>query len=46
MIYPEEIFEESEEVSQKTTEVMPDYEFYLKMYEAHQEMDFETSVPD
>jgi len=46
MIYPEEIFEQSEEVSLNTNEVMPDYQFYLKMYEAHQQMDFERPISD
>jgi len=41
MIYPEEIFETEEEVSLNTNEVMPDYQFYLIMYAAHQKMDFE-----
>ena len=41
MIYPEEIFEDCQEVGLNTNEVMPDYLFYLKMYAAHQKMDFE-----
>jgi hypothetical protein len=46
MIYPEEIFEEREEVALNTNEVIPDYQFYLKMYEAHQKMDFESPSTD
>jgi hypothetical protein len=46
MVYPEEIFEERLEVSLNTNEVMPDYQFYLKMYAAHQKMDFESPVTD
>jgi hypothetical protein len=42
MIDPEEILEEHEEPSLNTNEVMHDYEFFLKMYEAHQKMDFES----
>jgi hypothetical protein len=46
MIYPEEIFEASEEVVLNTNEVIPDYLFYLKMYSAHQMMDFESPTTD
>ena len=46
MIYPEEIFEEREEVALNTNEVIPDYQFYLKMYAAHQMMDFESPTTD
>lgn len=42
MVYPEEIFEASEEVALNTNEVMPDYQFYLKMYAAYPKMDFEN----
>lgn len=42
MIEPEEILVESKEASLNTNEVMPDYQFYLKMYAAHQKMDFES----
>jgi hypothetical protein len=46
MVYPEEIFEEREEVALNTNEVIPDYQFYLKMYTAHQMMDFESPKAD
>ena len=46
MVYPEEIFEEHEEVALNTNEVIPDYLFYLKMYTAHQMMDFESPKTD
>jgi len=46
MIYPEEIFEKREETALNTNEVIPDYQFYLKMYAAHQKMDFESSMTD
>ncbi len=46
MIYPEEIFETSDEVALNTNEVIPDYIFYLKMYASHQKMDFESSITD
>ena len=46
MIYPEEIFGTEEEVGLNTNEVMPDYQFYLKMYAAHQKMDFESPSID
>lgn len=46
MIIPEEIFEEREEVTLNTNEVIPDYQFYLKMYAAHQMMDFESPTTD
>ena len=39
---PEELYENQEEDGLNTNEVMPDYQFYLKMYEAHQSMDFES----
>ncbi len=45
-IYPEEIFEEREQVALNTNEVIPDYQFYLKMYAAHQVMDFESPKAD
>ncbi len=45
-IYPEEISEEREEVALNTNEVIPDYQFYLKMYAAHQVMDFESPKAD
>lgn len=41
MTYPEEIFETGNEVLLNTNEVMPDYLFYLKLYEAHQMMESE-----
>jgi hypothetical protein len=46
MVYPEEIFEDCQEVALNTNEVMPDYLFYLKMYAAHQKMDFEGPDAD
>ena len=46
MIYPEEIFGTEEEVGLNTNEVMPDYQFYLKMYAAHQKMDFDPPTTD
>jgi len=46
MTYPEEIFEASEEMALNTNEVIPDYVFYLKMYAAHQKMDFESPITD
>jgi hypothetical protein len=46
MIYPEEIFETSDEVKLNTNEVIPDYRFYIKMFEAHQMMDFESPTTD
>ena len=42
MACPEEIFEDRQETALNTNEVMPDYLFYLKMYAAHQQMDFEN----
>ena len=46
MIYPEEIFEAGEEMVLNTNEVIPDYIFYLKMYAAHQKMDFDSPITD
>jgi hypothetical protein len=46
MTCPEEIYEERQEVRLNTNEVMPDYLFYLKMYAAHQRMDFESPAID
>ena len=46
MIHPEKISEEREEVALNTNEVIPDYQFYLKMYTAHQMMDFESPKAD
>lgn len=46
MIYPEEIFEAGEEMALNTNEVIPDYIFYLKMYAAHQKMDFDSPITD
>jgi hypothetical protein len=46
MIYPEEIIEAGEEMVLNTNEVIPDYIFYLKMYAAHQKMDFDSPITD
>jgi hypothetical protein len=46
VFYPEKISEEREEVALNTNEVIPDYLFYLKMYTAHQMMDFESPKTD
>jgi hypothetical protein len=46
MTYTEEIFEAGEEMALNTNEVIPDYIFYLKMYAAHQKMDFESPITD
>lgn len=46
MSYTDDLFEECLEVTLNTNEVMPDYLFYLKMYAAHQKMDFESASND
>jgi hypothetical protein len=46
MSYTEDLSQECQEVALNTNEVMPDYLFYLKMYTAHQKMDFENSSND
>ena len=46
MAFPEEILDEALETDLNTNEVIPDYLFYLKMYAAHQKLDFEGSSAD
>jgi hypothetical protein len=46
MAFPEEIFDEALETDLNTNELIPDYLFYLKMYAAHQKMDFEGPAND
>ena len=46
MTYPEELQKKREKTPLNNNKVIHDYKFYLKMYAAHQKMDFDGQTSD